>query len=299
MRYTLHPLNRAFTWQPAREPAVRDGAGLSPAQLEAFERDGCIGVQDVFDAAEVAAMLAAIDPLEAQAEAHLRTRPEGRISISRAGEITFRPHLVLQSPLLARACRHPRLLALCRDLVGPDVRLYWDQSVYKKPGMPEEFPWHQDNGYTFVEPQQYLTCWIALTDATPDNGCPWVVPGLHRLGTLAHEWTTYGYRCLDGVEVEDAVPVPLRAGGVAVFSSLTPHRTGPNLTTATRKAYIVQYAPEGATILRPDGTREPAMAAGRQFPVLRGGQPCDAIPDGAVAGDEIPGGAIPGSEEVA
>ena len=57
------------------------------------------------------------------------------------------------------------------------MRLYWDQAVYKKPDTAAPFPWHQDNGYAYVEPQQYLTCWIALTDATEDNGCPWVVPG--------------------------------------------------------------------------------------------------------------------------
>ena len=79
---------------------------------------------------------------------------------------------------------------MCADLIGPDVRLYWDQAVYKKPGTESPFPWHQDNGYAFVEPQQYLTCWVALTDATEDNGCPWVVPGLHRRGALAQSTPT-------------------------------------------------------------------------------------------------------------
>ena len=75
---------------------------------------------------------------------------------------------------------------LCSDLLGPDVNLYWDQAVYKKPEKPRRVPWHQDNGYTYVEPQQYLTIWLALTDATEDNGCPVVAPGVHRMGTLAH-----------------------------------------------------------------------------------------------------------------
>ncbi|MEZ5248214.1 MAG: hypothetical protein R2713_03060 [Ilumatobacteraceae bacterium] len=41
----------------------------------------------------------------------------------------------------------PEFADLCHDLVGPDVRLYWDQAVYKKPEKPRRFPWHQDNGY--------------------------------------------------------------------------------------------------------------------------------------------------------
>ena len=269
VRYELHPQNCAFQWQGPHSPAQRQDAVLNAAQIDAFHRDGFVALQDVFNAQEVAALCAQIDPLEAEAEAALRQRPDGRQLISRAGEITFRAHLVLASQALAQFCRHPRLLSLCRDLIGPDVRLYWEQSVYKKPGMREEFPWHQDNGYTFLEPQQYLTCWIAMTEATQENGCPWVVPNLHTLGTLAHRWTEYGFCCL--TDVQDAVPIELRPGGIAVFSSLTPHRTGPNLTDTPRKAYIVQYAPDGASILRPNKPPELANAPGRQFMVLRDG----------------------------
>ena len=267
MHYTLHPQNRDFVWRmPAGGPST-----LSAEQLRQFDEQGYLVREDAFAVHEVAAVLAEIDPLEASAESELRTRPNARRWISRADEITFRPHLVLKSAVLAEFCRHPVLLGLCAALIGPDVRLYWDQCVYKKPGMAEAFPWHQDNGYTFVEPQQYLTCWIALTDATEANGCPWIAPGLHRVGTLNHDYTELGFRCLDAAP--DSMPVPLRAGSIAVFSSLTPHRTGPNLTGATRKAYIVQYAPEGARIQRADGEHEICAVEGRQFAVLQQGKP--------------------------
>ena len=147
--------------------------------------------------------------------------------------------------------------------------------MYKKPDTQASFPWHQDNGYAFVEPQQYLTCWIALTDATRDNGCPWVIPGLHRLGTLAHHLTETGLVCLENPP--DAVAVPVKAGSIVVFSSLTPHCTGPNRTDQVRKAYIVQYAPDGAEVQMFDADGElqvyPADDARRQFPILREGQP--------------------------
>ena len=140
------------------------------------------------------------------------------------------------------------------------MNLYWDQAVYKKPEKPRRFPWHQDNGYAFVEPQQYLTIWLALTDATVDNGCPWVVPGLHRRGTLAHRYVDpLGFECLHDPPGAVAAEVP--AGGAVVFSSLTPHLTGPNTTAEVRKAYIIQYAPAGAEILaRRPGRRPPDEA---------------------------------------
>lgn len=99
MRYALHPSNHSFSWQEAPLRLARaEGKGLTDAQVAAFHRDGCVAVHDVFSADEVAAMLAEIDPLEAAA-AHLRTKPNGRVLISRADEITFRPHLVLQDGL--------------------------------------------------------------------------------------------------------------------------------------------------------------------------------------------------------
>jgi ectoine hydroxylase-related dioxygenase (phytanoyl-CoA dioxygenase family) len=157
---------------------------------------------------------------------------------------------VARSEVLKKFACHPLLVRLVTELVGAPARLYWDQLVYKKPGTQVEFPWHQDNGYTFVEPQQYVTCWVALTDATPDNGCPWIAPGVHRQGTLAHEWTDLGFRCFRTPSElpSGAIALPVRKGGIAVFSSLTPHRTGPNLTDATRKSYILQYAADGATM---------------------------------------------------
>src|SRR5262249_55453968 len=141
---------------------------------------------------------------------------------------------------------------LCADLIGPDVNMYWDQAVYKKPEKPRRFPWHQDNGYTFIEPQQYLTCWLALTDATEQNGCPGVAPAVHRAGALAHP-DVGPLGCESFAEPPTpARPAEVRAGSALVFSSLTPHMTGPNLTDAVRKAYILQYAPAGAQVLRGD-----------------------------------------------
>ena len=96
-------------------------------------------------------------PDEHSIVAFLRSRDDERFAIAEAGAITFSTHLVLRSPLLRELSRRPRIVGICADLVDPDVNLYWDQAVYKRPEKPRRFPWHQDNGYAFVEPQQYLT----------------------------------------------------------------------------------------------------------------------------------------------
>lgn len=270
----LHPWNRDFVWASSSPPHRT----LSDEQVAQFDRDGFVVVPDVFDAAAVAEIAAEIDTFEAEVESFLKQLDGERISIAEAGAITFTTHLVARSERLKAFSRHPFFTGVCADLIGPDVNLYWDQAVYKKPEKPRRFPWHQDNGYAFVEPQQYLTCWVALTAATLDNGCPQVAQGLHRAGTLAHTYVEpLGWECLTD---PDAVAVAeVGAGGVVVFSSLTPHLTGPNVTDAVRKAYILQYAPEGAAVLHGDAVapepdrREPAADPVRQFPVLRDGRP--------------------------
>ena len=264
-----HHLNRDFEWKPHRGPF----RVVSEAQARQYDEQGFFVFEDAFDAQTIRALTEAIDPIEAKFEQMIRDKFGGKALIARAGEITFTAHLVARSDVARAFTQHRFFVDLAHDLIGPDVRLYWDQSVYKKPGMEKPFPWHQDNGYTFVEPQQYLTCWVALTDATVDNGCPWVLPGKHHGGTYAHERSELGFVCAR--EPEGAVPAPARAGSVVVFSSLTPHATGANRTDDTRKAYIVQFAPDGAeTVREANGelVREQANAPERQYPILVGGR---------------------------
>jgi len=266
MEIAPHPQSRGFAWSAPRGPFRR----LTPEQARSFDESGYCVIEDALSPAELAAVVAEIDPWEAKVERALQALPEKKIFIARAGEITFTTHLVLRSPALRDFCKGPLFRDLGHDLIGPDVRLYWEQAVYKKPDAADEFPWHQDNGYTYVEPQSYLTVWIALTDATRENGCPWIVPGLHRRGTLRHWMTPLGWRCLE--DAPGAVPCELGAGSAVAFSSLTPHATGPNRTDAVRKAYIVQLAPDGARTIT-DAGEAPCDHPDRQYPILIGGKP--------------------------
>ncbi|MEJ1970268.1 MAG: phytanoyl-CoA dioxygenase family protein [Rhizomicrobium sp.] len=260
-----HPLNKDFVWSMPQPHGLR---ALTEAQYRQFDEDGFVKLESVFTAEEIAAVAAAIDPLEAQGEDYLRSQG-GRISISEADVITFTTHIVTRSDTLKRFAAHPKIRDICHDLIGGRVRLYWDQSVYKKTGKRQEFPWHQDNGYTFIEPQQYLTLWIPLVDVDAENGCPWVAPKRHRGGTLTHWLTPLGFKCLE--DVPDAVCVPGKAGDAIAFSSLAPHRTGPNLKSGSvRKAYILQYAPDGAYTIR-SGVKALQDDPARQFRITEAG----------------------------
>ena len=281
MQQTLqrHPWNTDFEWRTPTGPF----RALDPAQARQFDEQGFVVLEDVIELELLTEVREVCDQAEAGIDDFLKSQESGRMSIAETGAITFTTHLAARNAVARAFAAHPLFADLCADLIGPDANLYWDQAVYKKPEKPRRFPWHQDNGYTFVEPQQYLTCWVPLTDATVENGCPHVAPGLHRLGTVKHHYVDpLGWECL--TDPDDVAVAPARAGGVVVFSSLTPHLTGPNTTDAVRKAYILQYAPAGAQILRGDPTsgeppvREVADDPARQFAVLRGGERVDPPP---------------------
>ena len=261
----LHENNNGFDWSIPKGPYEF----LNAEQIASFDENGYVVIEDAFTSEEVENVLGNIDPYEFNVTEALKGLDGGKFFISRAEEITFTTHLVTQSEDLKEFSKHKVFSSICKDLIGNNVRLYWDQAVYKKPGTKDEFPWHQDNGYTFIEPQAYLTCWVALTDTDETNGCPCVMPGLHKKGTLHHETTDLGYEI--PLDSSESVTLPLKAGSIAVFSSLTPHRTGPNLNKDIRTAYILQYAPEGSKRLISHSLSEEVNEESRQYFVLKDG----------------------------
>ena len=140
------------------------------------------------------------------------------------------------------------------------MRLYWDQAVYKKPGNAEEFPFHQDNGYTYIEPQQYLTCWVALTDADEHNGCFRVIRGSHRRGLLPglEDDGELGPLFTDPRHFDESQQVPAiaPAGSLVFFSPHTVHGSEPNKSDDLRRAMVITYQPGGKRMFKVDAVRD-------------------------------------------
>jgi ectoine hydroxylase-related dioxygenase (phytanoyl-CoA dioxygenase family) len=137
--------------------------------------------------------------------------------------------------------------------------------VFKQPEGTKIFPWHQDDGYTPVTPSPYLTLWLALNDATPENGCISVLPGAYKRGLLPHKQTDIGLVCHDAHDPDQGVLVPVKAGSIAAFWSLTPHKSGANVSSGPRKAYVIQYSHAGLK-----NARTGEVLTGK-IPLARGG----------------------------
>lgn len=273
MALTAHPLNRGFVWRDYRPERPRL---LTSDQIADFHRDGFLILRDVFGEAEIASARHAIDAFEAKEKDTILTMDDQPDLVFDVRKLSFACGLAARSKILRSLISGSVFQGLVHDLIGENVRLYWDQGVYKKPGQTSDFAWHQDNGYTFTLPQDYLTCWLPLTAATKENGCPSVLRAMHRDGTYRHDHTANGLRIRGlGEEIveERAVSAAADIGDVVVFSSLTPHMTGPNRTAGIRKAYIVQFIADGACQVKRNGDRQMIDDPDKNFFILRDGAP--------------------------
>lgn len=216
---------------------------ITEAQKRAFAENGYFVLENVFTDEEMAELTLHIEKHQASHEARLQE--VGEEGISRANEIAFTCHLAEQDANIRAFCERPEFVAITTQLLGPDVDLYWNQSVFKGPEGDKQFPWHQDDGYTPVTPSPYLTLWLALNDATTENGCISVLPGSHKRGLVTHRHSPIGLICHELDDPDQGVPVPVKSGSMAVFQSLTMHKSGVNRSKGTRKAYIIQYSHAG------------------------------------------------------
>jgi len=140
------------------------------------------------------------------------------------------------------ALEHPNIVGTMRQIIGEDVALKAEMALSKPPFIGSEKPWHQDNAYfNWLPLEKVATAWIALDDATVGNGCMHVIPGGHTLGALKHHHTIDCEILPDRIDKSEAVPLPMKAGGVMFFSAMLPHQTPPNQTAGRRRALQLQY----------------------------------------------------------
>lgn len=217
---------------------------LTAQQLEHYREEGYIIFNELFAADEMDTIRTSIDRFDEESERELSERQQGKDFIRIAKQINFTAGLNFRDPALQRFAADRRFAELSMDLLGPDVRLYWDQSVYKRPEANRDFPWHQDNGYAPIEPKHYVTCWLALEDSTIENGCVWIMPRSHQQGVVEHVKRETGWVCYEGED--PGIPVELKKGSMVAFSSMLFHRSTPNLSQTTRKAYVLQYSQVGS-----------------------------------------------------
>ncbi len=133
------------------------------------------------------------------------------------------------------------LRELISTIVDGQPEMFQDMALIKPPGGREK-PWHQDKAYFDVGlDAPVVGVWIALDEATPENGCMHVIPGSHRDGPVVHFSRRDWQICDTDVQVDKDVMVPLDAGGALLFDGLIHHGTPPNTSDTLRRALQFHY----------------------------------------------------------
>lgn len=150
-------------------------------------------------------------------------------------------------PRLKALSQHPTLIDTIARIMGEAPVLFQDMALLKPPKIGREKPWHQDHAY-FNLPLETMVvgAWIALDEATVDNGCMIILPGSHRDGPVVHFRRRDWQICDTDVGNQGALAVPLKPGGLLLFHSLIHHGTPTNKSDQRRRAIQYHYRPASA-----------------------------------------------------
>ena len=174
--------------------------------------------------------------------------PEDRVSK------IFKLH---RRPAFMEFLRDPRVAEILVEAIGPDVDCFLSQFIFKNPGAWGQ-PWHQDSHYFPFEPARpVVALWLAVTEATLDNGCLHILPGsqaepVHDHIVDCREGSLYGYVEIVDHDMRSSEPCLLDPGDLLVFDSHLMHRSTDNISNEIRAAMIWHFAAAGTIDLGTD-----------------------------------------------
>lgn len=181
--------------------------------------------------------------------------------------------MVEEDDVFARVANDETIVSVAQQLLGDDLKLLRSAAMCKPPEVGSEKGFHQDAAYYPIQPMDHVTVWIAIDEATPENGCMSVVPGEHKNGVIEHETVEYDTDIVipaDKYDKDDLVELPMEPGDALFQHCLLPHYTAPNTTDQWRRGLIMAYMNSRSRFTQPDEERpdwvDSVHIAGEEYP---------------------------------
>lgn len=227
---------------------------LSQEDVAFYNREGYLPGQPILSPAEVARFRA---DCERCCGVPVQLNDQNPYSQKRHASNRVKPYLLF--PWAAELVRHPRILDLVEDVIGPDILVFHTTVWLKEPHSEAFVPWHQDATYFGLAPFDHVTAWVALTPSVPENGCVQVLPGTNMSGQLAHTddhadrntMLSRGQTLVDNYADDAGVQLIMRPGDVSLHHTLTAHRSGPNRSDGRRIGIGISYIPTSVRHIGP------------------------------------------------
>jgi Phytanoyl-CoA dioxygenase (PhyH) len=160
------------------------------------------------------------------------------------------PQLLAWDLAFLNYARDPEILDMVGQVIGPDFAL-WNSSFFAKPALNGyKTPWHQDGEYWPIRPVATCTVWMAIDDATIENGCLNYMPGSHKRRELrkhsqnsAQDLTLNQELSADEYDEDKAFHLELEAGQMALHDVFLVHGSEANNSPHSRRGMTLRYMP--------------------------------------------------------
>jgi len=224
---------------------------FTPEQHAQYATEGFFTVEGFFSPEEVAVLQDEIERFKREGLLrNVSTDGDGQTTSATKRNLQLcptHPH----SPRFKALPFSDKVRAAASELLGEPVRLLLDQVFLKPARDGAGTNWHQDNAYFGLQnPMMGLGMWIAVHDATVENGTMHMAPGMwsKALEHVRDGDSDHHIRCF--VDESREVPCVMKAGGVAFFCYGTPHCTKGNRTDKDRAGlayhfYNAEHSPRG------------------------------------------------------
>jgi ectoine hydroxylase len=255
---------------------------LTQAQIDAYNRDGFVVLNELFSPAEVAAMKAELARVQKLDTDHLVREKTGGVA-----KTIYRVHddpSPTASPVFYAAARAPKLLGPAKDVLQDEALYIHHTKCNLKTAIDGSvWMWHQDYGTWkrdgMLEARP-TTALIMLDEPTEMNGCLYFIPGSHKLGNLEPEFNdATGYKFFTVpkaklIEILKEFPQPVvitgKPGSVVLFDSNIVHASGHNLSRHDRWAIYVVYNPVTNACVEVPNPRPEYVRSTHTAPLLEG-----------------------------
>ena len=150
------------------------------------------------------------------------------------------------SPIFDQVCHNSKILDAVESIIGKDILVGGTTLFIKDPDKKGFVSWHQDAKYIGFEPHNWVTAWLAITDANEENGCMRMWSGSHKEKIKKHKDTfnennllTRG-QTVQNVPLEDTTPNILKAGQLSLHHPMIVHGSGSNKSNTRRIGFVIQ-----------------------------------------------------------
>ena len=205
---------------------------LTSDQLKQYEEEGFVAPIDILSKEEAKEVREEIEFIEKKWPDEL--------------EGLGRNYIHLISPVFDKICNNKKILDAVESIIGKNILICGTTLFVKNPKEKGFVSFHQDAKYIGLEPHNWVTAWVAITDANEENGCMRMWSGSHKNELKYHNQKfdennllTRG-QTVENVPMDETKPVILKAGQISLHHPKVVHGSGLNKSNDRRIGFVIQ-----------------------------------------------------------